>query len=394
MRGISSVYAKIQIHILSRGASLQSIPLALTYDDVLLVPSFSSIETRRNVDCATRFTRQIPLKTPFISADMDTVTEAPMAIAMALFGGIGVIHRFLPVEAHAAEVTRVKQHSNNDGEASTWATRDDNGRLRVAAAVGVVGDFLERAHALRKAGVDALVIDIAHGDSALMLSAIGQLREQLGQVPLVAGNVATPEGAQRLVEAGVDAIKVGVGPGSMCITRQVSGVGVPQFTAVLETSQVARAGGVPLIADGGIRFPGDVAKAVGAGASTVMLGNLLAGTDESPGKVVERSGRKVKISRGMASKEASLDRALRDDPDRGRARWESEEADVAAEGVQALVHYRGSAADVLQALLWGLRSGMSYCGAGTIDEMQSKAVFVRQTEAGLREAGPHDVVDQ
>ncbi len=373
---------------------MQSIPLALTYDDVLLVPSFSSIETRKSVDCATWFTRQIPLKTPFISADMDTVTESSMAIAMAAFGGIGVIHRFLPVEAQAAEVTRVKRYSNNNNEDSTWATRDENGRLRVAAAVGVVGDFLERAHALRKAGADALVIDIAHGDSALMLSAISQLREHLAGVPLVAGNVATSEAAQRLVEAGVDAIKVGVGPGSMCITRQVSGVGVPQFTAVLETSRVARAHEVPLIADGGIRFPGDVAKAVGAGASTVMLGNLLAGTDEGPGAVVERSGQKMKMSRGMASKEAALDRALRDDPDDGRARWESEEADVAAEGVQALVPYSGSAPDVLQTLLSGLRSGMSYCGAGTIAEMQSKAVFVRQTEAGLREAGPHDVVDQ
>ena len=457
---------------------------------------------RHRADCATSFTRQIDLKAPFISANMDTVTEAPMAIAMDEFGGIGVIHRFLPIDVEVGEVSRVKRYQSQviedphtiapdatvgdarrlmaqlgigglpvveDGRrmlglitrrdlqlvederavrermtpnerlitgspgttleqarltmsqhrleklplvdkegrlaglittkdlsknlGSNRATRDEKGRLRVAAAVGVVGDFLERAHALAQAGVDALVIDIAHGDSALMHSAIGQIREQLADVPLVAGNVATAGATERLIEAGVDGIKVGVGPGSMCITRQVSGVGVPQFTAVLEAARVASARGVPVIADGGIRLPGDVAKAVGAGASTVMLGNLLAGTDESPGVVVVRGGQRMKMNRGMASKEAALDRALRDDPAHGWALWESEEADVAAEGVQAPVNYRGAVHEVLQNLLSGLRSGMSYCGASTIDQMWDKAVFVRQSEAGLREAGPHDVLD-
>jgi IMP dehydrogenase len=472
----------------------------LTYDDVLLVPQFSSIRSRRDVDCATRFTRQIELKAPFVSANMDTVTESRMAIAIAEFGGIGAIHRFLPIEAQVAEVLRVKRHQSKViedpytvspeatiGEArrlmaqlgvhglpvvggdqrllgmlthrdveladdnllvsermTHWehlvvapqhvsieqarqtlserrleklplvdrqgrlvglitakdlsrdsgldgVTRDDKGRLRVAAAVGVVGDFMERAQALVEAGADALVIDIAHGDSALMLSAIHQLRERLGDVPLVAGNVATAEATERLIDAGADAIKVGVGPGSMCITRQVAGVGVPQFTAVLESAKVAHKHGVPVIADGGVRYPGDVAKAVGAGASTVMVGNLLAGTDESPGLVIMRDGRKMKVARGMASAEAAADRAFRGDPTRGWASWEMAEFDVAPEGIQAPVPYRGSAHEVLQQLLSGLRSGMSYCDAATIEQMWRKARFVRQTEAGIRESGPHDV---
>jgi IMP dehydrogenase len=431
---------------------------------------------------------------------MDTVTESRMAIAVAEFGGIGVIHRFLPIEDQVAEVVEVKRYQSeviedpytisiqaSVGEArdlmnqrgisglpvvdadghllgiltrrdlqfakdqvlvsermTPWerlvvappdvsreqaqrmlterrleklplvdgagrlvglitakdlsshpegsrATRDDKGRLQVAAAVGVVGDYLERGQELRNAGADALVIDIAHGDSALMVSAIGQLRERLDDVPLVAGNVATAEATERLIKAGADAIKVGVGPGSMCITRQVAGVGVPQLTAVLECTQVAHKHSIPVIADGGIRYPGDVAKAVAAGASTVMLGNLLAGTDESPGVVVSRGGQKMKVARGMASMEAALDRNLRDDPEHGWARWEAAEGEVPAEGIQAPVPYRGSAREVLQYLVGGLRSGMSYCGANTLEETWQNARFVRQTEAGFRESGPHDV---
>ncbi len=479
---------------------MESIPLALTYDDVLLVPAFSTVRSRRNVDTTTRFAGQITLNTPFVSANMDTVTEARMAIAVALFGGIGVIHRFLPIDLEAAEVARVKRYRSHvieepytigpeatvkearrlmqqagvsglpvvgegkmllgiltrrdvllaedsmlvsermtprerlvvapqgisleearkllsqrrleklplvDSEGRlaglitakdliregpfSRATRDEKGRLRVAAAVGVVGDFLERAQALVSAGADALVIDIAHGDSALMLSAIRQIRDLVGDVPLVAGNVATAEGTQRLIEAGADAVKVGVGPGSMCITRQVAGVGVPQFTAVLESARVAHRYDVPVIADGGIRYSGDVTKAIGAGASTVMLGNLLAGTDESPGVVITRNGQKLKVARGMASKEAALDRALRNDPTKGWAVWEEAEADVAAEGVQAPVPYRGAAWEVLQQLLAGLRSGMSYCNASSIPEMWKNARFVRQTTAGMKEGGPHDL---
>lgn len=479
---------------------METIPLALTYDDVLLVPRFSSVKSRREVSCSVQFTRQISLSAPFVSANMDSVTEAPMAIAVAEFGGIGVIHRFLPIEDQVREVARVKRfqsliiedphtispHTTLDeaqrlteqlgisgfpvvtedrrlvgmithrdlqliGDPTlvsermtprerlvvgapditleqaqatlsehrleklplvdpadhlvglvtakdlsrnlglSMATRDDKGRLRVAAAVGVVADFLERAEALAEAGADALVIDIAHGDSALMLAAIEQLREQLGGLSLVAGNVATGEATERLIAAGVDAVKVGVGPGSMCITREVAGVGVPQFTAVFECARAAHRHGVPVVADGGIRNSGDVAKALGAGASTVMLGNLLAGTEESPGITLVRDGQKMKMARGMASKEAALDRVLRDDPAHGWARWEISEGDVAAEGIQAPVHYRGAAREVLQQLLAGLRSGMSYCDATTVAEMWRNAQFIRQTEAGRREAGPHDV---
>ena len=479
---------------------MDAIPLALTYDDVLLVPRFSSVKSRRAVSCSAQFTRQIRLNAPLVSANMDSVTEAPMAIAVAEFGGIGVIHRFLPIEDQVREVTRVKRFqsliiedphtispqttlaeaqrlteqlgisgfpvvtedrrllgmithrdlqlvgdytlvsermtprerlivgtpdisleqaqltlsenrleklplvdpgdhlvglvtakdiSRNLG--LSLATRDDKGRLRVAAAIGVAADYLERAEELARAGVDALVIDIAHGDSSLMLAAIEQLREHLGDLPLVAGNVATGEATERLIAAGADAVKVGVGPGSMCITREVAGVGVPQFTAVFECARAAHQHGVPVIADGGIRNSGDVAKAIGGGASTVMLGNLLAGAEESPGITMVRDGQKMKIARGMASKEAALDRFLRDDPTHGWARWESSEADVAAEGIQAPVHYRGAAREVLQQLLAGLRSGMSYCNATTIEEMWRNAQFIRQTESGQREAGPHDV---
>jgi IMP dehydrogenase len=430
---------------------METIPLALTYDDVLLVPRFSSVKTRRVVETTTRFTRQIPLKAPLVSANMDSVTEASMAIAVAEFGGIGVVHRFLPVPAQVAEIARVKRYQSEvieephtvaatatvgqarelmrrlgisglpvvdqhrqllgiltrrdvqfaddslsvaqrmtpgerlvvashdvsrdealkvlaehrleklplvdsqnrlvglitakdlaRNQAASGATRDNKGRLRVAAAVGVVGDYLARGQQLIEAGADALVIDIAHGDSAMMLAAIAQLRERLGEVPLVAGNVATAEATRRMIEAGADAVKVGVGPGSMCITRQVAGVGVPQFTAVLECVQVARQLGVPIIADGGIRYAGDVAKAIGAGASTVMLGNLLAGTDESPGLIISRNSQKMKVARGMASMEAALDRNIREDPEHGRANWESTEGEAPAEGVQAPVAYPGS----------------------------------------------------
>jgi len=475
---------------------LETIPVGLTYDDVLLVPRFSSVKSRKDVDCSSRFTKQISLKAPFVSSNMDTVTEAAMAIVVAEFGGIGVIHRFLPIAVQAKEVTKVKRSQSriiedphtilptaNVGEArllmdrvqihglpvvgpgrtllgmltrrdvqlvgddelvsermtprekllvaaadvsvdEAWkllserrleklplvddqdrlvglitakdlsrdrslarATRDEKGRLRVAAAVGVVGDFQERAEALIDADADALVLDIAHGDSALMMSAVHQLRERFGDISLVGGNVATAEAAGRLIEAGVDGLKVGVGPGAMCITRRIAGVGVPQFTAVLETAQVARKHGVPVIADGGIKNSGDVAKAIAAGASTVMLGTMLAGTDESPGFVILRNGRKMKVARGMASTEASVGRAMQDDPTIGWAELESAETETAAEGIQVPVSYRGSATEVFQHLLAGLRSGMSYCDAQDIERMWENARFIRQTESGIREAG-------
>ncbi|MBI2964769.1 MAG: IMP dehydrogenase, partial [Chloroflexi bacterium] len=271
------------------------------------------------------------------------------------------------------------------------AALDAKGRLRVAAAVGVTGDYRERIEGMREVGVDALVVDIAHGDSDLMLQAIEACRDLAPDVDVVAGNVATADGARALCDAGVDAIKVGVGPGAFCVTRLVAGVGVPQLTAVLDCARVASERGVPVIADGGIRHSGDIAKALAAGASTVMLGSLLAGTDESPGMMIDRGGNRLKVGRGMASLEAAADRMYRDDPTRGWAAWDQNSPDTAAEGVQAAVRYRGPVADVVAQLLAGLRSGMSYCNAHSIKELQRNATFVRVTQAGRREGGPHDV---
>jgi IMP dehydrogenase len=258
----------------------------------------------------------------------------------------------------------------------------------VGAAVGVSGDYLTRACELVNAGCDVLVLDIAHGHSENAISALKQLRNSVGDVDIIAGNVATAEGTRDLIEAGADAVKVGVGPGSICITRIVSGVGVPQLTAVMDSVREAERYGVPVIADGGIRQAGDVSKALAAGASTVMVGNILAGTRESPGVVIVRNGRRYKASRGMASAEATLERRRREKPG-----WEGETdlADVVPEGVEGIVPYKGDVEDVLVQLVGGLRSGMSYLGARTVPEMKEKATFVQITPAGLAESRPHDI---
>ena len=266
------------------------------------------------------------------------------------------------------------------------ATKDAKGRLRVGAAVGVRGDYLERAAALVAEGVDVLVLDVAHGHTEASLRALAQLRERFSDVDVVAGNVATAEGTRDLIERGADAVKVGVGPGSTCTTRIVTGAGVPQLTAIMDCAGVAQAHGVPVIGDGGIRNSGDMTKALAAGASTVMLGNLLAGTEESPGGLVIRSGRQYKTYRGMASLWATARRAALDAP------VEDEDlSQIVEEGVEATVPYRGKAADVLSQLIGGLRSGMSYCGARTIPELQQRAEFIQITAAGIKESLPHDV---
>jgi IMP dehydrogenase len=266
------------------------------------------------------------------------------------------------------------------------ATKDARGRLAVGAAIGVRGDFLERARALAEAGADVLVLDIAHGHAERALRAVGEVREAVGgETEIVAGNVATAEGARDLVEAGADGVKVGVGPGSVCSTRVVAGVGVPQLTAVMECAEACARDDVPVIADGGIRAGGDVAKAIAAGAETVMVGNLLAGTPESPGRVVSRNGVRLKVFRGMASEAAAAARSAAEG-DGG-----TEFAPVVAEGVEAVVPLRDAAADVLAGLVGGLRSGMSYSNARTIPEMHRNARFVRITPGGLRESYPHDV---
>ncbi len=280
----------------------------------------------------------------------------------------------------AQDITKLAQHPH--------ASKDAKGRLRVAAAIGVHAADVERARLLLEAGADALVIDIAHGHADHMLAMIRRIRREFGDVELIAGNVATAEGVRDLAEAGVDAVKVGVGAGSICITRIVTGSGVPQLTAIAECAEAARAYDLPIIADGGIRTSGDIVKALAAGASTVMLGSLLAGTEESPGATVIRDGQKVKVTRGMASLSATISRELLE---HGEDTFDQDWEKVVPEGVEAVVPYRGAVAEVLQQLVGGLRSGMSYCGARTIAELQEKAEFIQMTPAGVRESGPHDV---
>ena len=471
-----------------------SFPLGLTFDDVLLVPRRSAVSTRRQVSTSTRLCRGIDLAIPVVSASMDTVTEAAMASAIAREGGIGIIHRFLPIAEQVAMVRRVKRAESvvidapytvrpeaTVGHAAAFmeehgsagilvidrdrrllgivtardvlfeehagrpittvmtprerlitapagtpveearqilhrhrieklplvdaegrlvglitsrdiqsrlrypdATKDQKGRLRVGAALGVRGDYLERAEALVADEVDVLVIDIAHGHSDLSLKTVEAVRARCPDVPLIVGNVATAEGTRDLIACGADGIKVGVGPGSTCTTRVVTGAGVPQLTAVLECAAAAAEAGTPIIADGGIRGSGDLVKALAAGAETAMLGNLLAGTEESPGASVTRGGRQYKVYRGMASLWTSAER--RDMPQDDELLSE-----IVPEGIEATVPYRGKVAAVLTQLIGGLRSGMSYCGATTLGELRANARFIRVTEAGVREGMPHDV---
>jgi IMP dehydrogenase len=267
------------------------------------------------------------------------------------------------------------------------ATKDSKGRLSVGAAVGVRDKEMRRVEAVLAAGADCIVVDIAHGDSHLEIEMIQNIRKHFPEAQIVGGNVATADGTKRLIDAGVDAVKVGVGPGSICITRIVAGSGVPQLTAVIECAEAARPYGIPIIADGGIRQPGDMAKALAAGAQTVMIGSMLAGTDESPGMIMTRKGHRYKASRGMASLEANIERNKRE----GNDLTQEEIEDYVAEGVEAAVPYRGKAREVLTQLVGGLQSGMSYSGANSIEEFQQKAIFVRMTGAGLKESGPHDV---
>jgi len=470
--------------------------VALTYDDVLLVPQYSDVSSRRKLSTDTGVTSQINLQIPIVSANMDTVTESDMGIAIAHAGGIGIIHRFMSIEEQVRQVMRVKKSESfvvdnpitlmetdtigdvNQIVEETYtggivilddanrvvgivttrdllfekdmnrtvaevmsrevitapanttiteaekilhehrveklplvdsngaltglitvkditklekypkATKDSRGRLAVGAAVGVKASELNRVEKLLKAGVDCIVVDIAHGDSQQEIVIITDIRKNFPDVQIVGGNVATAEGTQRLIDAGVDAVKVGVGPGSICITRLVAGAGVPQLTAVINCAEVARPQGIPVIADGGIRTSGDIVKALAAGASTVMIGSLLAGTDESPGFLITRKGHRYKASRGMASLQASMDRKARETESEFS---EEEIEDYVSEGVEAVVPYRGSARELLKQLVGGLQSGMSYTNAHSIGELHEKAVFVRMTAVGLQESNPHDV---
>jgi len=468
---------------------------ALTYDDVLLVPQYSNVDSRRSLSTKSCLTKKIALQVPIVSANMDVVTEGEMAITMAREGGIGMIHRFMTIAEQARQIQRVKkaesfivdkpitmEESNTVGDVKRVvdetgtggilildktdkligivstrdllfendpnkpvtaimsrdvhtappdtslkqaekllheyrveklplvanggkvvglvtlkdimkitqfpkATKDAKGRLSVGAAVGVRDKEMRRVEAVLEAGADCIVVDIAHGDSQLEIEMIKNIRKSFPEAQIIGGNVATADGTKRLIEAGVDAVKVGVGPGSICVTRIVAGSGVPQLTAVMECADAARPYGIPIIADGGIRQPGDLAKAIAAGAQTAMIGSLLAGTDESPGLIMTRKGHRYKASRGMASLDANIDRNKRE----GNDLTQEEIEDYVAEGVEASVPYRGRAREVLTQLIGGLQSGMSYSGAHSIEELQQRAVFVRMTGAGLKESGPHDV---
>ncbi|NHK38690.1 IMP dehydrogenase [Thermus thermophilus] len=473
----------------------------LTFDDVLLLPDYSEV-LPKEVSVRTRLTKRLFLNIPILSAAMDTVTEAEMAIAMAREGGLGVIHKNLSIEAQAAMVRKVKRSeagmiqdpvtlpptatledaerlmreyrigglpvvdvygrllglvTNRDlrferdlkrpvtevmtpverlvtarpgttlEEAEELlrrhkveklplvdesgrlkglitlkdivkrrqypnAVKDAQGRLLVGAAVGASKDLPERAQALVEAGVDVLVLDSAHGHSKGILEALAYLKETFGErVEVIAGNVATREGARALAERGADAVKVGIGPGSICTTRVVTGVGVPQITAILEAVAGVKDLDVPVIADGGIKYTGDVAKAIAAGAHAVMLGSMLAGTDEAPGEEVLKDGRRYKLYRGMGSlgamRQGSADRYFQD-PDKG----ETEAKKLVPEGIEGMVPYKGPVADVLYQIVGGLRSAMGYVGAPDIETFRKKARFVRMTMAGLIESHPHDVV--
>lgn len=472
------------------------IPVALSYDDVLLMPGRSDV-LPTEVDIGTRFSRNIPLNIPLISAAMDTVTEARLAIALARQGGLGVVHRNLSIEQQAMQVDQVKRSesgmivdpvtmrpdakvrdvfdimeryrisgvpitdkrgrllgivTNRDLRFETnlerpitdlmtsenlvtvkegislenakrklhehriekllvvdekfelkglitvkdimktmaypLAAKDRLGRLRVGAAVGATGDFVERALELERVGVDAVVVDTAHGHTQRVVEAVRRLRKQLRRADLVAGNIASGGAARELGGAGVDAVKVGMGPGSICTTRVVSGAGVPQITAIMNTVTAARELEIPVIADGGIKYSGDVAKALAAGADSVMLGNLFAGTDESPGELVLYQNRSYKTYRGMGSLGAMTEG--------GSDRYAQEGIDqpqkLVPEGIEGRVPYKGSLESIIPSLIGGLKAGMGYCGVRTIPELQTRGRFIRITNLGLRESHVHDVV--
>lgn len=358
------------------GANEKVLMLGLTYDDVLLLPDASDV-VPSEVQTKTQLTRNISLDIPLVASAMDTVTESPMAIAMAKAGGIGIIHRNLSIEEQVTHVKLVK-----------------GAGLIVGAAVGVGDDGFARAQALIDAGVDVVVVDTAHGHHRAVLEAIEKIKNSYADQDVIGGNVATRAGAQALINAGADAVKVGVGPGSICTTRVVAGVGVPQVTAIMEAAKACRKSDVPLIADGGLQYSGDIAKAIVSGADSVMLGSLLAGCDESPGELVEIQGKKYKTYRGMGSlgamqsrgekKSYSKDRYMQDDV--------LSEDKLVPEGIEGKVAYRGSLATVAHQLIGGLRSGMGYAGAATIDELKRNGRLVQITFAGLQESHPHDVV--
>ena len=358
----------------------------LTFDDVLLIPAESHV-LPNEVKLDTKLAPNLQLHIPLISAGMDTVTEGNMAIAMAENGGLGVIHKNLSIEAQVDEVKKAKGKTVDPN--LPHPAVDNQGRLLAAAAVGVTSDTFERAEILLEAGADAIVIDTAHGHSAGVLRKIKEIREHFPNATLIAGNVATGEGTAALFDAGVDVVKVGIGPGSICTTRIVAGVGVPQITAIYDAASVAQKYGKKIIADGGIKYSGDVVKALAAGGNAVMLGSMFSGTTEAPGTVFTNEGKQFKSYRGMGSVGAMSQQ--HGSSDRYFQGGVNEANKLVPEGVEALVPYKGDVSNIIYQIDGGLRAGMGYVGAGTIEELIENSQFVQITNAGLRESHPHDV---
>ena len=348
--------------------------LGLTYDDVLLLPDASDV-VPSEVDTSTQLTRTIAIAVPLVSSAMDTVTESAMAIAMAKAGGIGIIHRNLPIGDQVTHVKLVK----NVG--------------LVGAAVGVGDDGFARAQALIEAGVDVVVVDTAHGHHRAVLDAIARIKKFSPATQIIGGNVATRAGAQALINAGADAVKVGVGPGSICTTRIVAGVGVPQITAIMEAAKACNKAGIPLIADGGLQYSGDIVKAIVAGANSVMLGSLLAGCQESPGELIEINGVKYKSYRGMGSIGAMQSRGEQKSYSKDRYMQDDVLSDdkLVPQGIEGKVAFRGNVEDVVHQLIGGLRSGMGFAGAPDIQTLRREGRLIQITAAGLHESHPHDV---
>ena len=363
---------------------LDDIRLGLTYDDLLLVPQKSEV-VPAEVDTSAYLTPKIKLNIPLVSAAMDTVTESRLAIALARVGGIGMIHKNMSVEAQAEQVKLVKEAEVGD---SPKASLDSKGRLLVGAAVGVGANTMERVEALLQAGADVITVDSAHGHSKNILRVVAEMRATYPDLQIIAGNIVTKEAAEDLIEAGANTVKVGIGPGSICTTRVVSGVGMPQASAVDEVATYCADKGVCVIADGGLKYSGDIVKALALGADTVMLGSLLAATLESPGEVHEEAnGKKFKTYVGMGS----LAAMKRGSADRYFQKSTTSIEKLVPEGIEAKVPYSGTVEEVAYQLVGGLKSGMGYCGAKDLMALRKNAHFVQITNAGLRESHPHDV---
>ena len=356
----------------------------LSFNDVLLIPKKTRSKSRKLVDTSSFVTQNIRVQTPVLSTNTPWCTEAPLAIALAKLGGLGIVHRMNLLEQEVEEVRLVKEHAFSAADFPK-ATVDASGKLRVGAAVGVKGDWKERAAALVQAGADALVLDIAHGHADYALDVVEQLKKSFPGTDVIAGNIATADATADFISAGADAVKVGIGPGGVCTTRIVTGCGVAQFTAINDCSNEARKHNIPVIADGGIRTSGDLTKALAAGAHTVMLGSLLAGTDESAAKLVEADGQKHKVSKGFVTLGMQL--TLKYLKEGVISKEELDE--YVPEGVEATFKYTGSLKDTLHPLVGGLRSGMSYCGSESMEELHQKAEFMQVSPAGFSEGTPH-----